>query len=114
VNKRKGGLTTTAYRRPGTSAALPATTLVRRLVDLNLCGTFLPCQVFGLGMTEHGEGIILNIASINTVRPLTRIPAYAAAKAAVVDGGFTAYSGVCGCKIQGRKRRPSIDRRVEL
>lgn len=65
---------------------------IRAVFDLNFLGTLLPCQVFGRGMVARGEGTILNIASINTVRPLTRIPAYAAAKAAV--GSFTQWLAV--------------------
>jgi NAD(P)-dependent dehydrogenase (short-subunit alcohol dehydrogenase family) len=61
---------------------LPADAL-RWVVDLNFTGTLLPCQVFGRLMAEQGEGIILNISSMNAFRPLTRIPAYSAAKAAV-------------------------------
>jgi NAD(P)-dependent dehydrogenase (short-subunit alcohol dehydrogenase family) len=56
---------------------------LRHVGDLNLLGTILPCQVFGRGMAERGEGVILNASSINAFRPLTRIPAYSAAKAAV-------------------------------
>jgi len=56
---------------------------LRHISDLNLLGTMLPCQVFGRGMAERGTGVILNVSSINAFRPLTRIPAYSAAKAAV-------------------------------
>jgi NAD(P)-dependent dehydrogenase (short-subunit alcohol dehydrogenase family) len=65
---------------------------LRRVGDLNLLGTILPCQVFGRGMAERGEGVILNISSMNAVRPLTRIPAYSAAKAAVTN--FTQWLAV--------------------
>jgi NAD(P)-dependent dehydrogenase (short-subunit alcohol dehydrogenase family) len=65
---------------------------MRRVGDLNLLGTILPCQVFGRGMAERGEGVILNISSMNAVRPLTRIPAYSAAKAAVTN--FTQWLAV--------------------
>ncbi len=65
---------------------------LRFVTDLNLLGTMLPCQVFGRGMAERGEGSILNIASMNAVRPLTRIPAYSAAKAAVSN--FTQWLAV--------------------
>ena len=65
---------------------------MRAVFDLNFLGTFLPCQAFGLGMVERGEGAILNITSIVSVRPLTRIPAYAAAKAAV--SSFTQWLAV--------------------
>jgi NAD(P)-dependent dehydrogenase (short-subunit alcohol dehydrogenase family) len=65
---------------------------LRHISDLNLLGTILPCQVFGRGMAERGEGVILNISSINAFRPLTRIPAYSAAKAAV--SSFTQWLAV--------------------
>jgi len=68
------------------------TDALRFVTDLNLLGTMLPCQVFGRGMTERGEGCILNISSMNAVRPLTRIPAYSAAKAAVSN--FTQWLAV--------------------
>ena len=65
---------------------------VRFVFDLNFLGTFLACQVFGKIMAEQGEGVILNIASISAIRPLTRIPAYSAAKAAVAN--FTRWLAV--------------------
>ncbi|MCS7240660.1 MAG: SDR family oxidoreductase [Candidatus Bipolaricaulota bacterium] len=65
---------------------------VRFVFDLNFMGTFLACQVFGRIMAQQGEGVILNIASMNALRPLTRIPAYSAAKAAVAN--FTQWLAV--------------------
>jgi len=66
--------------------------VLRYINDLNLLGTVLPCQVFGRGMAERSEGVILNISSMNTYRPLTRIPAYSASKAAVSN--FTQWLAV--------------------
>ena len=60
--------------------------------DLNLLGTVLPCQIFGRDMAERGAGVILNISSMNALRPLTRIPAYSAAKAGVSN--FTQWLAV--------------------
>jgi len=65
---------------------------VRFVFDLNFLGSLLPSQVFGRVMAESGEGVILNIASMNAFRPLTRIPAYSAAKAAIAN--FTQWLAV--------------------
>lgn len=56
---------------------------LRWVFDLNLMGTILPSQVIGRYMAEQKQGVILNISSMNAFRPLTRIPAYSAAKAGV-------------------------------
>jgi NAD(P)-dependent dehydrogenase (short-subunit alcohol dehydrogenase family) len=70
---------------------LPSEAL-RWVFDLNILGTMLPCQVFGKAMAEKGEGVILNVSSMNAFRPLTRIPAYSAAKAGVSN--FTQWLAV--------------------
>jgi NAD(P)-dependent dehydrogenase (short-subunit alcohol dehydrogenase family) len=65
---------------------------LRFVFDLNLLGTFLSSQVFSRGMAELGEGVIVNISSMNALRPLTRIPAYSAAKSGVSN--FTRWLAV--------------------
>jgi NAD(P)-dependent dehydrogenase (short-subunit alcohol dehydrogenase family) len=70
---------------------LPAETL-RWVFDLNLMGTILPSQVFGKIMAKQRCGVILNVSSMNSFRPLTRIPAYSAAKAGVSN--FTQWLAV--------------------
>ena len=55
----------------------------QRVYDLNFKGTLLPTMVFTLDMLESGKGCVLNISSMNAYLPLTKIPAYSAAKASV-------------------------------
>jgi NAD(P)-dependent dehydrogenase (short-subunit alcohol dehydrogenase family) len=55
----------------------------RPVIDLNLLGTLLPIQVFGPAMARAGQGCIVNISSMASLRALTRVPAYSAGKAAV-------------------------------
>lgn len=70
---------------------LPADAL-RFVFELNLIGSILPSQIFGKIMADQKEGVILNISSMNAFRPLTRIPAYSAAKAGVSN--FTQWLAV--------------------
>ncbi len=60
--------------------------------NLNVLGTILASQVFGQRMVAQGEGIILNISSMTSLRPLTRVVAYGAAKTAV--NNFTQWLAV--------------------
>ena len=60
--------------------------------SLNLMGTIQACRAFGRGMAERKQGCIINITSMSGLRPLTRIPAYSAAKAAVAN--FTQWLAV--------------------
>jgi NAD(P)-dependent dehydrogenase (short-subunit alcohol dehydrogenase family) len=65
---------------------------VQWVFNLNFIGTLLPSQVFGRVLAEQGEGVILNVSSMNAFRPLTKIPAYSAAKAAISN--FTQWLAV--------------------
>ena len=68
--------------------------------DLNITSAFLVTQVFAKDMVESG-GNIINIASMNAYRPLTKIPAYSAAKAGILN--FTEWLAVhfapCGIRV---------------
>jgi len=65
---------------------------VDSVIKTNTIGTILPSQVFGRDMARLGRGSILNFASMTSYRPLTRVPAYAAAKAGVIN--FTQWLSV--------------------
>jgi NAD(P)-dependent dehydrogenase (short-subunit alcohol dehydrogenase family) len=67
---------------------------IRKVFDLNvISGTIVPCQIFGKRMKDNPDGgSIINISSMNAFRPLTRIPGYSAAKAAVSN--FTQWLAV--------------------
>jgi NAD(P)-dependent dehydrogenase (short-subunit alcohol dehydrogenase family) len=66
--------------------------VINSVFGTNFAGTLQSCQVFGCGMAERGQGCIVNVTSMSALRPLTRIPAYSAAKAAVAN--FTQWLAV--------------------
>lgn len=55
------------------------------VLKINTLGTVIPVRAFAKQMARQGRGSILNFASMNSSRPLTRVPAYAMSKAAVVN-----------------------------
>ncbi len=57
----------------------------RRVLDTNLMAVHYGCQIFGKHLAEHGGGSILNIGSATAHTPLSRVFAYSASKAAVVN-----------------------------
>ncbi len=68
--------------------------------DLNFKGTLLPTMVFTRDMLEAGGGSVLNISSMNSYKPLTKIPAYSAAKASI--NNFTQWLSVHLAKVNIR------------
>jgi len=78
---------------------------IEKVMSLNLIGgAILPCQVFGRAMANNPDGgSIINISSMNALRPLTRIPGYSAAKAAVSN--FTQWLSVHVAQEYNKKLR---------
>ena len=68
-----------------------------KVFALNFKGTLLPSMVFSQDMLERRKGTILNISSMNSYKPLTKIPAYSAAKASV--NNFTEWLAVHLAKV---------------
>jgi len=64
----------------------------QKVVDLNLLGTVLPTKIFCDVMAEKRKGVIINIASMSSFRPITRVVGYSAAKAAIDN--FTGWLAI--------------------
>lgn len=62
------------------------------VIETNTMGTVIPCFVFGKDMAKKKNGNIVNIASMNSIRPLSRVGAYGMAKAGVMN--FTQWLAV--------------------
>ncbi|HRI46106.1 MAG TPA: SDR family oxidoreductase [Ignavibacteriaceae bacterium] len=71
----------------------------RKIFDLNFMGTVLPTMVYAIDLIENG-GSIINISSMNAFRPLTKIPAYSAAKAGI--NNLTEWMAVHFAKVNIR------------
>jgi len=68
-----------------------------KVYDLNFKGTLIPTMVYATDMVKNRSGVIVNISSMNSYRPLTKIAAYSAAKSAV--NNFTQWLAVHFSKI---------------
>lgn len=73
------------------------------VIKINTIGTVIPSRAFGRQMAEAHEGAIVNFASMNSYRPLTRVPAYAMSKAAIVNWTqwLATYFATAGIRVNG-------------
>jgi len=68
-----------------------------KVFALNFKGTLLPSMVFTTDMLKNKKGVVLNVSSMNSYKPLTKIPAYSAAKASI--NNFTEWLSVHLAKV---------------
>jgi len=87
-----GGNKAEATASPGKSFFDIPADAIQWVFNLNCLGTILPCQVFVPDMIEKQQGVVINVASMAGIRPLTRVVAYSAAKAAIAN--FTQWLAV--------------------
>ena len=71
-----------------------------KVFSLNFNGTLLPTMVFAKDMVDREKGVVLNISSMNAYHPLTKIPAYSAAKSSI--NNFTEWLAVHFAKMNIR------------
>ncbi len=109
-NNSKAMTTNTAYDPAEIAPEKPADllgffdldlTIFESVIKINTLGTVIPSRVFGKQMAANGGGAIVNFASMNSYCPLTRVPAYAMSKAAVVNltQWMAAYFAPAGIRI---------------